>query len=460
MKSPPDQITLQQWQTRYGQLKAQGLVERFYSGPLGRHVERGDKRLCHLKLDNSPAALALWNLLLTENQRLRQSRCEGKKIIGAMKDLGTVPVMAYSFDNMVAFYPDGAWWTPCLMQQDEGLFDLASRHGLDDSFCPVRAMLGAFINQQHFPIPDRLVCSAGAVCDDFSAIAQQVESLGFPIYWWEMPRRRHPANGEQPVDLANGLKAPLEQVRFVRTQLAQVLAVLEETAGRRLTRSDLANGIKKANRFRTVLHRLRVLAYTADPCPIGSLEMLLAEMLALHYCSDYTEALLVLEGLLDEVYERVMSHAGVLPADAARLFWVNPPADLRAMNLLEKCGGRVCGTDYLFTHTLSTIAEDLDPLQALAQTALADSMVGPTQQRAECICRQALQFGAEGVIISRIPGASHCALEGRMIAQAVRDALELPVIEVEVPTLCDSIDAAIRTRLEALIETIKHRRAE
>ena len=41
-------------------------------------------------------------------------------LIGAMKDLGTVPVMAYAMENVIAFYPDGAWWTPCLMEHTEG----------------------------------------------------------------------------------------------------------------------------------------------------------------------------------------------------------------------------------------------------------------------------------------------------------------------------------------------------
>jgi len=55
-----------------------------------------------------------------------------------------------------------------------------------------RAMLAAFENGEHFPQPDLLICSAGAVCDDFSAIAQRLEQMGFPIVWWEVPRRRPP----------------------------------------------------------------------------------------------------------------------------------------------------------------------------------------------------------------------------------------------------------------------------
>ena len=52
--------------------------------------------------------------------------------------------------------------------------------GIDASFCPVRAMLPAFQNGEHFPRPDVLICSTGAVCDDFSAIAQRLEHRAIP----------------------------------------------------------------------------------------------------------------------------------------------------------------------------------------------------------------------------------------------------------------------------------------
>jgi hypothetical protein len=109
MNTLPAQLTLSQWQERYAQLKATGLQEPAYGGPLLRHADQGDKRLGCLKFDNSPAALHLWNFLLTEEDRLRQHRTDGKRIIGTMKDLGTVPILVNSFDDMVAFYPDGAW---------------------------------------------------------------------------------------------------------------------------------------------------------------------------------------------------------------------------------------------------------------------------------------------------------------------------------------------------------------
>lgn len=458
MTDRPEQITLEEWDARHEKLCRHGMREPWYGGPLSRHVEDGDHRLCKLRFDNSAAALRLWNFLLTEEDRLHEARSAGSKIVGTMKDLGTVPVMAYCFDNVTAFYPDGAWWIPCVMEFSDGLLEVADSLGIDESFCPVRAMLGAFVTGAHFPIPDMLICSVGATCDDFSAIAQRLNSLGHAIFWWEIPHRRRPERGEAEVILPGGLAAPKCQVEFAESELERVKAALEELAGARLDEERLSTGIKQANRVRRCLAELRDLVFTAERCPLPALEMLIAEMLAIHFCSDRQETLAVLGELLEEVRGRVEAGLGVLDADAARIFWVNPVADLQVMNLLEDCGGRVCGTEYLFTHALDTIPEDVPPLEALARCALADPMAGSSIDRAERICADVRRFGAEAVLISRIPGASHCALEGRVISEIVSETLDMPVLEIEVPPVADSMSPTLRTRIEALVETARMRR--
>jgi benzoyl-CoA reductase/2-hydroxyglutaryl-CoA dehydratase subunit BcrC/BadD/HgdB len=454
MTDRPVQIPLEQWESRYESLRASGVDWPDYCAPLSHHVSDGDLRLKSLLFDNSPAAFRLWNFLLTEEARLRQAKAHGTYLVGTMKDLGTVPVLAYSFDNLVAFYPDGAWWTPCVEMSAE-LLEIADKLGVDESFCPVRAMLGAFVTETHFPIPDLLVCSAGAVCDDFSAIAQRLNGLGFPILWWEIPHRRAPEKDENVLELPGGQTAPEEQVRLVKAELQRVRIALENLAGRELDEARLRAGIREANRVRMALMRLRDLAYRARICPMPALEMLIAEMLAIHFCSDRAEAASVLSDLVAVAEARLQARCGYGEANTARIFWVNPVADLRVMNLLEQCGGRICGTEYLFTHALDLIPEDLDPMDALARVALADPMVGSSADRAERICRDIRRFGAEAVVISRIPGASHCAHEGKIISEIVQARLGLPVIEIEIPPLTDAMSPTIRTRLEALVETVK-----
>lgn len=458
MIEAPHQISLNQWDTRYGQLVAGDKEQPLYGGRLSRHVKEGDLRLKRLRFDNSQAALDLWNFLLSENDRLRSAKENGKKLVGVMKDLGTIPVMAYACPELVAFYPDGAWWIPCVMEGSDGLLDIADRFGMDDSFCPVRAMFGAFVDEKHFPLPDRIICSVGAVCDDFSAIAQRIQGIGQSIFWWEIPNRRHPDPQEISVELPGGFLAPGEQVEFVKGELARVADALAELSGHRLTQRMLTVAITRANEIRKCLSELRRLTFTAQICPLPALELLVAEMMAIHYCSDRDEVLGVLSRLLEVVQERVKAGTGFMDAGSVRVFWVNPVADLRVMNLLEDCGGRLCGTEYLFTHALDRIPTDIPPMDALARMALADPMVGSSSDRAARICRDIKQFGSEAVIVSKIPGASHCSMEGAVIAEKIRRELALPVIEIEVASVTDSARASLETRLSALMETVREQR--
>jgi benzoyl-CoA reductase/2-hydroxyglutaryl-CoA dehydratase subunit BcrC/BadD/HgdB len=45
-----------------------------------------------------------------------------------------------------------------------------------------------------------------------------------------------------------------------------------------------------------------------------------------------------------------------------------------------------------------------------------------------------------------------------VIADAVHDRLGIPVLEIEVPPITDSIEPTLRTRLEALVEIVRQGR--
>jgi len=456
--SSPRKITLPEWEVRYGELRNSGLREPSYGGPLSRHVADGDTRLRHLSFDNSAAALRLWNFLLSEEDRLRQARADGKLIVGAMKDLGTVPVLAWSFPEVVAFYPDGAWWIPCVMEHSADVLDIADRLGIDESFCPVRAMLGAFVNGEHFPLPDLLTCSVGACCDDFSAIAQRLEALGHNILWWEQPPFRPPDPDEETVALVDGTPVPAVHARFVAGEFRRIGEAIAARCGTAMDEALVADGIRTANRVRAVLRELRSRVFTAPRCPLPALELMIAEMLIIHFCSDREESEIILRELLAEVDRRIGQDVGLMPPEAVRVYWVNPVADLRAMNLMEECGLRLGGTDFMFSHALDPISEDHPPFLALALAAMGDPMTGPVARRAGRILREARELRSEAVIVARIPGASHCAYEAAAIREALARDGGLPVLEIEVPTLTDAVRASLRTRFEALAETVRRGR--
>jgi hypothetical protein len=439
-------ITLEEFDERYSDKS----VFPSYCCTMSQHIEDGDHRLAKLRFDDSAASYRLWNFLLTEEDRLKQSRKDGKFIIGTMKDLGTIPVMAYSIPDTIAFYPDGAWWIPCIMELSAGLLSEADNLGIDESFCPVRAMLGAFVTGNHFPIPDMLISSAGAVCDDFSAIVQRLDAMGHHVEFWEMPHYRKPEPGEESVFLNDGRQAPLIQHKYVVMEMERIRALLEDKTGKKVTDIMLSEGIKRTNVIRRLLNKLRTLVFTADFVPLPALELLIAEMLAIHFCSDIDETEKVISDLVSEVEKRIKQN--VNSDGLMKVFWINPVADLRAMNLLEDCGCRLCGTDFMFTHALDEIPEDIPPIDALALIALSDPMTADSSVRAHRIVNDIKKFGSEAVIISKIPGASHCAFEGKIISDIIKRECNIPVIEIEVPPLADAFMLNIKTKIEALKE--------
>jgi len=410
-------------------------LPRAYQGSMQRHATGGDLRLLHLAFHLSPATHDLWNFLMTEEERLKDLRRSGMAIIGALKDLGTIPVLVNAYQNAVAFYPDGAWWLPCFKEQRTNLLPVAEALGAGEGLCPVRAMLAAFELGCHFPIPDLLFCSTGAICDDFKALAQRLVERGHPIHFWEMPHVREAQADEASLELASGLRVPRLLCDIVTDELRAIARKLSEHTDEILDEEKLCSAIRRSNRVRRLLARIRASA-------LPSLERLVCEMMAIHYCSDYE--------LCEAVLSRVAEEAETLTPDPRLkpVFWVNPVADVRVMNFLEEAGGRLCGTDFMFGHALSPLEETGDPFDTLARMALSDPMAGTTRARMKICLEEAKRCGAKGIIVSRIPGASHCAFEASMLASLS----DLPLLEIEVSSLTDNYAPALMTRLQGFME--------
>ncbi len=420
-----------------GQAPKDSCLPKAYQGALQRHAQSGDRRLLHLDFHLSPASHDLWNFLMTEEERLHAARRSGTLIIGALKDLGTIPILVNAYSDAIAFYPDGAWWLPCFKEQTTNLMPAADAAGAGEGFCPVRAMLGAFELGCHFPMPDLMFCSTGAICDDFKALAQRLVERGHPIHFWEMPHVREASADEATLELSNGRRVPALLRDVVQDELLRIANILDQKTGETMSEERLHEAIVRSNRVRRSLARIRASA-------LPSLERLVCEMMAIHYCSDYT--------CCEAVLARVAEEADTLKAEAhlKPVYWINPVADVRAMNLLEAAGGQLCGTDFMFAHALEPLDETLAPFDTLARMALADPMAGTIRARMVASLLDAKRCGARGMIVSRIPGASHCAFEASMLSTIS----DLPVLEIEIPSLSDFFVPSLMTRLQGFIESI------
>lgn len=84
--------------------------------------------------------------------------------------------------------------------------------------------------------------------------------------------------------------------------------------------------------------------------------------------------------------------------------------------------------------------------------------IGGLQSSTALADRAGIRPGQQGVDLCCATGAGHCAREGEIIRQRVRQELGLPVLEWEVPSLVDPLLPTLGSRLQALLETARLRR--
>jgi|GEM_PF-14996 len=423
---------------------------------------RGDTLLRRLKFDNSLAALRLWAFLFSEKDRLFLAKEKGWKIFAAMKDLGSVPVLSYAVPNSLTFYADELWWAPCFAEEAH-LLEEAAKLGAGEDLCFVRAALGAMVTLDYFPPPDLCIAAVGPVCDDFSAVMQLIEGLGYPVHWWELAARLDPSptlvSEKFKTTSGGGSKYQASALGFTASQLSGVVRRLEEVAGIKVTEEMLVQSRDTFNAIRSRVAELRDLVYGAKRPPLPGLEMLLTEFIAIHACSDPDESIAVLDDLLDTVKHRLDADDSPLGDEPLRVFWVTPPTDAALVTLLEDLGGCIAGTEYLISHSFYPIDTARPVVEAVAESALDDPMIGSTRFRARRIVEGAKKYGAEGIIISGISGASHCPFDEGAIAREVGDELDIPVLSFDVPYTPGRLSEQVVNRMQTFMDLLRSRRS-
>ncbi len=462
----PKRVTFDEWLELFERVPDELIEQYHYYGnqdawskylfPPQTFAIYGARHLRRLKFDNSLAALRMWGFVQNETERLFRARQTGKKVIATMGDLGAVPVIVNSFPNCVAFYPDCIWWTPFVMES-KVLFDAAAELGIGDATCFSRAALGAFAKHSYFPDPDLVIASTGASCDDYSGVEQLATSIAADVLWVEEPLRKECRIGNAECGRTqSGMGYEPELRELLVEEYRRIVLRMEELTGHQLTTDELRAGVHRANLVRKTVRRLRELAYRDGA--LAALEMMVVEFGNLHYYSDIDEWTAILEHLLETAGQRRRAGQRIVAQDALRIVWVTPPADPLLLTFVEDRGARVVGTEYVINQALEVMDESLDPLEAIADSFLAASLIGTSRARAEAAASQARENHAEGVIISGILGGSHCAMESRLISDHIKTELDLPVLEFDVAPPAREIDRQVQTRIEASLELIRSQR--
>lgn len=446
----PKKIGLNEWSEQFKLIPDQ-LIKKYcyyhnsewgiYLSPPATFMVYGARELKRLKFDNSLACLRLWGFVFNETERLFRAKQIGKKLIATMGDLGTVPVIVMAFPDCVPFYPECIWWTP-FFKESTVLLDTAAELGAPEATCFSKAALAAFYKRAYFPKPDLIFASTGASCDDYSCVMQLVADLGYEPVWLEIPLRQ---------DFVNSKKDQQEDYLINEYQMVwDGMAKITGAGDKNL----LLKSIKKANHLRQLVARIKELTYTAAIAPLPALELMTIEFGNLYGYADFDEWIAILEMVYEMVKKRVEKGVGVLPESAIPIAWITPSADPLLLNIVEDLGLRIVATEYVINQALVPIEEDVEPFRALVRSFLKASLIGSTKARVERINADIKSSKIKGVLITNMLGASHCAMETRIIEKLLNDAL---VLTIDVPAPF-GITEQIKTRLVAFAETLSNQK--
>jgi len=479
----PKKISLHEWSQQF-RLIDDALIRKYkyynndewgiYLSPPATFSVYGTRELKRLKLDNSFAALRMWGFVFNETERLFRARQIGKRVIATMGDLGTVPVLVMSFPDCVPFYPECIWWIPFFRESTE-LLDVASKLGTPEAACFSRAALAAFYKKAYFPKPDLIVASTGASCDDYSCIMQLVEDLGYEIFWVEIPYRR----SLLPIFINKGEQRGIKiGAKVVNGEKENVTDDYDQTIHGYLYHKDmehylineykriwqrmfkltgvnnlhrLEETIKKTNHLRKLVYEIKRLTFEAKIAPLPALELMTIEFGNLYGYADFDEWFDIVEMMYQTVKQRIDKGVGILTEKAIPIAWITPTADPYLLNIVENFGCRVVETEYVINQALVEIEENIEPFRALARSFINASLIGSTGERVKRIKGKITEGRIKGVLITNMLGASHCAMETRLIERMLGN---VPVLAIDVPAPF-GITEQIKTRIEAFMETIR-----
>ena len=446
--SRPQKIGLSEWSQQF-RLVSEAQIKKFtyyrnpewgiYLSPPTTFMVYGARELKRLKFDNSMASLRLWGFVFNESERLFRAKQISKRVIATMGDLGIVPIIIMAFPDCIPFYPECIWWTP-FFKESTVLLDVATEMGIPEAACFSKATLAAFYKKAYFPKPDLIFASTGASCDDYSCIMQQIEDLGYDPLWLEIPFRRD--TEQYPERIEEYLVSEYERVW---NRMVEVTGIDDK--------NRLVQSIKKANRLRSLVANIKKLTYEASIAPLPALEMMTIEFGNLYGYADFDEWLNILEMVQETIRNRVKQGVGVLEEDAIPIAWITPSADPLLLNLVEDFGLRIVETEYVINQALVPIEEDIESFRALARSFLKASLIGSTKERVKRIIDGVNNGRIKGVLITNMIGASHCAMETRLMEKMLSD---VPVLSIDVPAPF-GITKQLKTRIEAFAEILRNK---
>jgi benzoyl-CoA reductase/2-hydroxyglutaryl-CoA dehydratase subunit BcrC/BadD/HgdB len=381
-------------------------------------------------------------MILSLEERLKKARRQGAKIVGKWP---ANPTDLYFGSGVIALDPFFAGYCRILAESSGGLAK-RGRAQLSEDACPAQAAAYSIISEDIFPM-DFFYPFIGPWCYDsqycFEALRHKVEG----------------DYGDHPVYSRKGEKQP--SFDYMLAEIRRFIGRMEELTGKRVDPEQLRQEFVIENRLRQILREITDLAQL-NPPPINSLDLILCIFISTDWLGDPEASLQVLSRILDAARRRQsqgekgkLAHPDPMRLLITGIAW----GDLGLYNMVDELGGMIVGAECVFNLYYEDIDLEGDPLKIIARRFLNTPYALPAEQRAQWTVNNIRRAKrVDGVIFNCNFGCNYQAAEARMVTDIIKQETGLPCLITDAD-LPKENRGQMRTRLEAFLEVIHHRKA-
>jgi len=244
---------------------------------------------------------------------------------------------------------------------------------------------------------------------------------------------------------------------YLYEELARARSSLEAWRGAPVEDAAIRDSIAAYNRNRGLLDRLYGLRRD-NPSLLSSASAVWA--VSTSALMEKEEHSALLERLLDELEDGGSAKGAASRGDRVRLFGLGSVMDQWGfLEMVEEVGGTIIDDDFCSGHRYfdAQAPDDEDPLRSIAARLTSRSLCAckhrPSGERAPLIAERISESGAQGAIFFHFKYCEPHAFDYPYLKKALDD-MGVPSLLLEIEQGSVSIEQ-LRTRVEALIETIK-----
>jgi benzoyl-CoA reductase/2-hydroxyglutaryl-CoA dehydratase subunit BcrC/BadD/HgdB len=278
--------------------------------------------------------------------------------------------------------------------------------------------------------------------------------------WWSFFGRRHgaPVFGVRP-PAHLGAVTP-DMVRYVRSQLCELIAELEGASGRKLNRSRLEEVVRLSSRASTLWNAVLETA-RRHPSPITFFDGLI-HMAPVVVMRGRVEAIDYYELLLAEMQERVRGRTGAVPGERHRLYWEGMPVWPKLRELSEKffdLGAVIAASTYCNSWAFAEYAGG-DPLEWMARTSIEIFINRDEAYKQAFLAGMFDRFDIDGAVFHNARTCPNNTNSRFGMARRLRDELDIPILvfDGDLSDVRFFSTAQTITNLEAFVEQLEARK--